>query len=151
MSLAIESSPAGCKVFVDEVEVPGETPLSGVVVEARVEHVVVVACKDHQRDSKRVSGDPGTSLELEFSPRPSRSPPPPSPPLAMGTLRLNTKPWSVVYLDKRKLGITPLMGARLPVGTHRLTLVNGEQGLRKTLNVTIQAGKTTTQWVDLRE
>jgi hypothetical protein len=61
-----------------------------------------------------------------------------------GRLRIDTEPWSVVYLGKRKLGITPIMGVKLPAGTHKVTAVNKEQGLKKTFKITIRPKKTTT-------
>jgi hypothetical protein len=76
-------------------------------------------------------------------------PPPPKPKVAKrktryGRLRMDTEPWSVIYLGKRKLGITPLMGVKLPAGTHKVTAVNKEQGLKKTFKITIRSKKTTT-------
>jgi hypothetical protein len=61
-----------------------------------------------------------------------------------GRLRMDTEPWSVIYVGKRKLGITPIMGAKLPAGTHKVTAVNKEQGLKKTFKITIRSKKTTT-------
>jgi len=61
-----------------------------------------------------------------------------------GRLRMDTEPWSVIYLGKRKLGITPIMGAKVPAGTHKVTAVNKEQGLKKTFKITIRSRKTTT-------
>jgi serine/threonine-protein kinase len=61
-----------------------------------------------------------------------------------GRLRIDTEPWSVVYVGKRKLGITPIMGVKLPAGTHKVTAVNKEQGLKKTFKITIRSKKTTT-------
>ena len=47
-------------------------------------------------------------------------------------------------MGKKKLGITPLMGIKLPAGTHKITAVNKEQGLKKTFKITIRPRKTTT-------
>jgi serine/threonine-protein kinase len=69
---------------------------------------------------------------------------------ADGFLRLDTSPWSIVYLGKRKLGLTPLVGVKLPAGTHKLTAVNDERDLKKTIQVTITPGKTTMLQVKLR-
>jgi eukaryotic-like serine/threonine-protein kinase len=60
-----------------------------------------------------------------------------------GFLRLDTEPWSEVYLGKRKLGITPILGARLKPGTHKLKLVNSQMKIDKTIRVTIRPGRTT--------
>jgi len=68
-----------------------------------------------------------------------------------GRLRLDTEPWSVIYMGKRKLGITPLIGVKLPTGTHKVTAVNKEQGLKKTFQITIRSKKTTTVYKKLSE
>lgn len=78
-------------------------------------------------------------------PEPPKVPPPvknsaPQP----GLLKLDTDPWSDVYLGKRKLGTTPITGVRLPAGVHRLTLKNPELGISKTIAVTVEAGRTVT-------
>lgn len=65
------------------------------------------------------------------------------PPGKTGKLKLNTNPWTTVYLGKRKLGITPLLGVKLPVGTHTLRLVNQEEGIEKKVKISIEPGKTT--------
>ncbi len=49
-----------------------------------------------------------------------------APPAADGALTVNSDPWSVVFLDGRKLGMTPLYRVRVPAGSHRLKLVPAE-------------------------
>jgi len=64
-------------------------------------------------------------------------------------LRLDSVPWSEVYLGRKKLGITPLLGIRLPAGRHRLTLVNPASGKRRTITVIIRPSKTTKMFLKL--
>ncbi|MFO0680489.1 MAG: serine/threonine-protein kinase [Sandaracinus sp.] len=66
-----------------------------------------------------------------------------------GTLRINTRPWSQVFVDGRLIGNTPQMNIPLPAGRHTVTLVNSEFNIRETITVTIQAGQTTTQSLTL--
>ena len=67
-----------------------------------------------------------------------------------GYLSCNSWPWSVVYLNKKRLpGNTPLSRVRVPEGTHRLRFVNPELGLSKEVPVTIQAGAEKTVAVKL--
>ncbi|MBI5479878.1 MAG: serine/threonine protein kinase [Deltaproteobacteria bacterium] len=67
-----------------------------------------------------------------------------------GYLSCNSWPWSVVYLDKRRLpGNTPLSRVRVPEGNHRLRFVNPELGLAKEVPVTIVAGAEKTVAVKL--
>jgi serine/threonine-protein kinase len=67
------------------------------------------------------------------------------PPRAPGNLSLNTNPYTVVYLDKKKLGPTPLINEELPAGSHRLTLRNPELGISTSLWVKIASKKVTTK------
>ncbi|HUU01925.1 MAG TPA: serine/threonine-protein kinase [Myxococcota bacterium] len=61
-----------------------------------------------------------------------------------GWLTFDTKPWTEVYLGKRKLGITPLLKIDLPAGRHELTLVNQGRGIHQKIKVTITAGELAT-------
>ena len=46
-------------------------------------------------------------------------------PTATGTVRLNVQPWGEVYVDGRKLGVTPpLQNLALNAGTHRIEIRN---------------------------
>jgi serine/threonine protein kinase len=62
----------------------------------------------------------------------------------MGTLRINTKPWTKIYINGRYKGVTPKLNIKLRAGTYKLRLVNPEFGIRKTYTITITAGKTRT-------
>ena len=63
---------------------------------------------------------------------------------APGTLRVNTTPWSEVYVDGRRIGNTPQMNIRLPAGRHTITLVNPDFNIRERVTVTIAPGGTET-------
>jgi serine/threonine-protein kinase len=69
----------------------------------------------------------------------------------MGTLRVQTRPWSKVFVDGRLVGNTPLMGLELSAGRHTLTFVNDDFGIRKTVKVQVEAGQTLTQVLTLTE
>lgn len=150
--LAIRSRPAGCRVEIDGVWVFGQTPIERMVLEPAAEHVVTVLCPGHSRESKRVNCLPGDWITLDFAPPAKPTPKVPRKPKAkLGTLRLDTVPWSEVFYKKRKLGITPLLGVKLPAGTHKLKAINAGRGLKKTIKVTIKAGRTTTLKVSFYE
>ncbi|HJL18892.1 MAG TPA: PEGA domain-containing protein [Sandaracinaceae bacterium LLY-WYZ-13_1] len=63
---------------------------------------------------------------------------------APGTLRVNTTPWSEVYVDGRRIGNTPQMNIRLPAGRHTVTLVNPDFNIRERVQVNIAPGGTET-------
>jgi serine/threonine protein kinase len=71
-------------------------------------------------------------------------------PAGKGTLTINTQPWSEVWVDGKKLGLTPLAYKELPAGRHKLVLKNPRLQLKKTVWIRIQPGKTTEMEVDLR-
>lgn len=67
-----------------------------------------------------------------------------------GTLRINSRPWSQVVIDGRPIGSTPQMNVPLSEGTHKVTLINPEFDIKKTLTVKIKAGQIETQIVALQ-
>jgi serine/threonine-protein kinase len=68
-----------------------------------------------------------------------------------GTLRLNSRPWSQVAVDGKPVGNTPQQNLQLSAGKHKIQLSNTQLGLTKTVSVTIKAGETLTQVVNLAE
>jgi hypothetical protein len=69
----------------------------------------------------------------------------------VGTLRLNSRPWSQVAIDGRAIGNTPQPNLQLAAGKHKIQLSNPQLGLSKVVSVTIKAGETVTQVVNLSE
>jgi hypothetical protein len=69
--------------------------------------------------------------------------PPPPPPGQMGKLTVITQPWTMVYVNGRRVKQTPLLNHELPAGRYQLTLLNQDVGIRHTEMVIIQAGRTT--------
>jgi len=68
-----------------------------------------------------------------------------------GFLTLQTYPFSRVTLGGRVLGTTPLVKVSLPPGAHTLVAENADQGLKQSISVTIESGKTTTKNLELRK
>jgi len=67
-----------------------------------------------------------------------------------GALRVNSRPWSQVYVDGRLVGNTPLLNLPLRAGKHKVKLVNPDMGMSKQLTVQIDKGKATTKVVELQ-
>jgi serine/threonine protein kinase len=145
-TLSITSTPSRCKVRVDAVELAGQSPIEKFFVDPEVDHVVDVLCSKYQKETKKFRPRAGEDVRLAFSPAPIKPP----PPVATGLLRLNTKPWTEVYLKKKKLGLTPLVDVKLPVGKHTLTLINAERGIEKAIQITIDADKTNNLFVEVQ-
>jgi len=68
----------------------------------------------------------------------------------MGVLRINSRPWSQVYVDGHLVGNTPLLNFPVKAGSHKLKLVNPQLGMKKSLSVSVKSGAATTQIVDLQ-
>jgi hypothetical protein len=78
---------------------------------------------------------------------------PPSAPrgAATGTLRVNSLPWSEVFVDGKPVGTTPQMGLLLPAGRHKLKLVNPQLEMTKVLSVDIEPGQVVTKTINLSQ
>jgi hypothetical protein len=72
------------------------------------------------------------------------STPPPSTGGAPGKLSVQTKPWSTVYINGRKIKNTPLVNYSLKPGTYTVTVENPTYSIKKTYRVKIKPGATTT-------
>jgi hypothetical protein len=60
-----------------------------------------------------------------------------------GFLSVSTQPWTIVYVDKKKVKNTPLMKYKLPAGQHSVTLLNNDFNIRKTYTVIIAPNQET--------
>jgi serine/threonine protein kinase len=63
---------------------------------------------------------------------------------AMGSLSVQTKPWSKVYINGQFIKNTPLVNHPLKPGTYQITVENPSYNVKKDFKVTIKAGKPTT-------
>jgi hypothetical protein len=66
-------------------------------------------------------------------------------------LRVQTRPWSQVFVDGKLVGNTPQMAIAVTSGSHTLLLVNDEFGLRKTVKVNVAPGEVVTKVLNLAE
>jgi eukaryotic-like serine/threonine-protein kinase len=80
---------------------------------------------------------------------PEPTPPPAAAEVATGKLRVNSRPWSQVFIDGKSYGATPRLNIELPVGTHALRLVNDEFKIEKVEEIVIVAGETRSVIINL--
>jgi serine/threonine-protein kinase len=59
-----------------------------------------------------------------------------------GYFSIDSTPYATIYLDGRKLGITPLIRVRVPPGRHRVRAVT-EAGDEQRFEIEVEPGKTT--------
>jgi len=114
------------------------------------------------------SETPSTGPRTSRRPRPDRTmPEPPEPrqpivspppiqdqPIASGgsgTLRVQTRPWSQVFVDGRLIGNTPQMSIPVSSGSHTVMFVNDEFGLRKTIKISVKPNEIVTKVLTLTE
>jgi PEGA domain len=64
---------------------------------------------------------------------------------SMGLLKVNSTPWSEVYVDKKHVGHTPLLGLQLPAGRHVVELKNPDTGAKKKLRIKLKPGEVVTK------
>jgi hypothetical protein len=71
------------------------------------------------------------------------------PGVALGTLRINSRPWSQVFIDNKPVGTTPLLNVSVSAGQHSVRLVNNVFGMRKTFDVSVAPGENVSHVVAL--
>jgi serine/threonine-protein kinase len=154
-SLSIECTPVA-KVMIDGLAA-GSTPLT-VKDLTPGEHTLALSAPGHVDQKRSIVSTGGSQLQLmvtleKLAPvavvvdagAPAVKVPAVPVVRASGKLNLRTTPWTTVYLGKRKLGDTPLVGVSLPAGDHVLRVVNAEAGVQSSIEVTIQPNKTTSE------
>ena len=96
-----------------------------------------------------------TPRELPPAPPPAAEPPPPlavapaeppherarhrKPAAGSGKLSVDSTPWATIYVDGKRLGITPLIDRPLAAGKHQLRAV-AENGREQSMEIEIRAG-----------
>ncbi|ACY15963.1 protein kinase domain-containing protein [Haliangium ochraceum] len=69
-----------------------------------------------------------------------------------GVLMLGSKPPCRIYIDGKDTGkLTPQRALELPVGRHRIRLVNSDYGIEESFSVTIRSGETARVIKDMSE
>jgi hypothetical protein len=116
----------------------------------------VAAEPREQPSARRESSSASSSHRRSSSSRVASAPRRPAPQQvavagggSQGVLRVNSRPWSQVFVDGRMVGNTPQLNIALAPGKHKIKLVNPQLGMSKNFDVAVQAGKATTKIVDL--
>ncbi|MDB4969060.1 MAG: serine/threonine protein kinase [Myxococcales bacterium] len=63
------------------------------------------------------------------------------PPEAPALLDVNASPWAHVRIDGKARGETPLLGLKLPPGTHTVELTNEPLGIDRALTITLKSSE----------
>ncbi len=113
--------------------------------------------------ARDVAQDPAPQEPAPQKPAPQepqpQEPQPQDPPIArartrmqarVGTLQVDSRPWSEVFVDGKRVGMTPL-SLELSVGAHTVRLHSARSAADKTTVVTIRANRTKTLREDLAQ
>ena len=111
---------------------------------------VVLTPKRPSAPAVAVIVDAGADAPGDDDPVVARGPPSGASPASRASfLDIRASPWAEVTLDGRSLGPTPMGSVRVKPGSHTLVLSNPQIKKRKTMTVTVEAGKTKRIAVDL--
>jgi hypothetical protein len=169
VDVRIDSTPAGATVtLVDrgKPQIVGETPISAAIDPSREYDLVLTYAG---KPTRTVHLDPRTTRRIAFAfdapaaaparpepvrrepvrrepPRraePAKRDPAPAKPAGEGTLMISSKPPCEITIDGKATGLTtPQRAIALSAGRHKVTLINAEKDIRKTLTVEIAADET---------
>ena len=134
-------------VVVAAAPVKSEEP----AIHKQAKHEQVAAVEPEKHHAKRVA-------EVDDAPAPTKSKKSSKADAAQslaapkgpaGTLMIASKPPCAISVDGKSTGLTtPQRDLQLAAGTHTISLVNSENGIRKTVKVTIVSGKATKAMLD---
>jgi hypothetical protein len=97
------------------------------------------------KPSASVSRQDEAGARSSDSAEPDASPVSADEPGAQATLRINSRPWSQVFVDGQLVGTTPLLGVSVTAGKHAVRLVNPEFDMAKTFTVNVAPGESLTR------
>jgi len=143
-TLHVRPSPPGGEVTVAG-EPRGRAPVTLTVPAGRPLRVRI-ALPGHRPHEQELSLEPGgaATLEPRLAPRRRRAR------RRAGFLSVNSEPWSIVFIDGKKLRNTPLLRHPLPAGAHRVRLFNPVRKLSKVKIVRIEPERETRLSVELK-
>lgn len=90
------------------------------------------------------TGSGGPRVKTPKGPKGPKGPSQPAVAGPPGKLSVQTKPWSTVFINGKKIKNTPLVNYSLKPGTYTVTVENPTYNIKKTYRVKIKPGATTT-------
>ncbi|MCU0672410.1 MAG: PEGA domain-containing protein [Myxococcota bacterium] len=139
----VEMESAGYRTWSRELRIRAGSTTHEVDATLAEERVAVVSMRE--RPVQIATMEPTTSTMVDEP----VTPPTMTEAGGSGTLRINSRPWSQVFVDGRLIGNTPQMNISLSAGRHQVTLVNPDFNVRHTISVNVVAGETVTRIEDL--
>jgi serine/threonine protein kinase len=149
-SLIVKTTPTGARIRISGRDAGARSPTVLRALPGGTKVEVIASLDGHLDDRFTVELAPGEVKEIHrrlvSKPRAKRPGPPirlkrPRPPKGHGTLTINAKPWAVVYIDGKRVGVTPLFKLKVSAGRHKLRLRNPDKKLEKTITITVPRDK----------
>jgi cytoskeletal protein RodZ len=159
VDVRIDSKPAGATVMlVDRGKTTflGTTPISTSLDPSR-EYDLVFTASGFPTRLEHLDARGTKHVAVDLKKRRSTSTAPTTPAASAsgsgtGTLMISTKPPCEIIVDGKPTGlVTPQRAITLPVGTHKVTLVNTGENIKKTIAVEITADQATRVIQDLMQ
>ncbi|MBI3075383.1 MAG: serine/threonine protein kinase [Deltaproteobacteria bacterium] len=136
-SVSVTSTPPGARVYLDQQAV-GVTPLEIGGLSTGRQYRIRVQQEGYREWAQPILLEQAERREIRATLD-----------RAFGTLNINAIPWAEVHWEGRLQGVTPLIGIRLPAGSHRLRVVNPALNLEREVAVRIEADQVLTEVVSL--
>lgn len=143
-TVTIQSEPSGAEVYLDERPTGSKTPFE-FTVEVGKARTIRLELPGYRSKTTSIELDRADKLVKSIVLVKDRAPPTKVPVVAKPKVKIpklgeaspaggrrkinlsvNTTPWSEVYLDGAKIGVSPFVGARVTQGKHRLRFVNNQ-------------------------
>jgi len=125
-TLSVQAPPPA-EVLIEGKRV-GSVPLGKLPWPAGNFRLTVRSAQHHYQITRAITVQADRDLELKLAPK-------------KGQLRILVRPWAVVTVDGRRLGTTPLPTIPLLEGSHQVELENSKLGVKRSMRVTVKAGK----------
>jgi serine/threonine protein kinase len=117
-------------------------PLERPAVDAATDEPDIVIGTPTPRDKPRTPRPKVARPPRDRDPEPREPKEPPKEPASdlPGWVSIDSDPYATIFIDGKKIGVTPLARIPLPAGTHRVKAVSS-QGGEQMFNVSIESGK----------
>jgi eukaryotic-like serine/threonine-protein kinase len=160
-TLHIQTKPEGASITIDGIDVTGTTPLTQTLFAGG--HTVVASYPGFQDRAEKIRLAPGQDANLTFTLRRLSDEQVVAlkkndkkikktkvrtkrhgddPKTSYGYISITTFPWSTVWLEERKVGVTPFANVKVPAGTYKLRFMNAK-GHNIYKSVTVKPGQLT--------
>lgn len=139
-SLIVESDPSGAYVYLNNENTGFKTPYE--LKDSPLGSKYEITLKKEGYEDKRVNVEITEEGEERIPLMLSRIIEIPEPVIAYGQLRINSIPWTEVYMGNKLIGKTPLSISKIVAGKHELLLRNEEFAVAEKVSINVLKDQT---------